>query len=268
MVPRNVPPGLDWNALPQRIDAVLVTHNHRDHMDRADAEAPRPRARVRRAARPRAAGSDARASRRVRRDATGGRAGRMGGLESPSCRRSTGAGAAPGDTNDDAGGAASSSSAAASASTTRATPRCFDGFAEIGQRCGRSTPRCCRSAPTRRAGSCASSTWIPSDAVEAFAASAPRASSRCTGAPSSSPTRTSRTAAAAARDLAAGEPQGGAARDPRHRANAGLLIPGVGSGRSVRAGARRIAERRRGQRESRHRVLPRGASLCAGSRQE
>ena len=60
----------------------------------------------------------------------------------------------------------------------------------------------------------------------------------------------------------------GAARDPRHRANAGLLIPGVGSGRSVRAGARRIAERRRGQRESRHRVLPRGASLCAGSRQE
>ena len=33
MVQRNVPPGLDWNALPKRIDVVLVTHNHRDHMD-------------------------------------------------------------------------------------------------------------------------------------------------------------------------------------------------------------------------------------------
>ena len=32
IVPRNAPPGLDWPALP-RIDAVLITHNHRDHMD-------------------------------------------------------------------------------------------------------------------------------------------------------------------------------------------------------------------------------------------
>ena len=31
-IPRNVAPGLDWPALP-RIDLVLVTHNHRDHMD-------------------------------------------------------------------------------------------------------------------------------------------------------------------------------------------------------------------------------------------
>jgi len=30
--PRNVAPGLNWPALP-RIDLVLVTHNHRDHMD-------------------------------------------------------------------------------------------------------------------------------------------------------------------------------------------------------------------------------------------
>ena len=32
VVQRNVPPGLDWPALPH-IDAVLLTHNHRDHMD-------------------------------------------------------------------------------------------------------------------------------------------------------------------------------------------------------------------------------------------
>lgn len=29
---RNVPPGLSWSALP-KVDIVLVTHNHRDHMD-------------------------------------------------------------------------------------------------------------------------------------------------------------------------------------------------------------------------------------------
>lgn len=33
LVPRNVPPGLSWAALPQRIDAVFITHDHRDHMD-------------------------------------------------------------------------------------------------------------------------------------------------------------------------------------------------------------------------------------------
>lgn len=32
VVPRNVAPGLDWLAFP-KIDVVLVTHNHRDHMD-------------------------------------------------------------------------------------------------------------------------------------------------------------------------------------------------------------------------------------------
>lgn len=32
VIPRNVAPGLDWPALP-KIDLVLVTHNHRDHMD-------------------------------------------------------------------------------------------------------------------------------------------------------------------------------------------------------------------------------------------
>jgi len=32
VIPRNVAPGLAWSALP-KIDLVLVTHNHRDHMD-------------------------------------------------------------------------------------------------------------------------------------------------------------------------------------------------------------------------------------------
>jgi L-ascorbate metabolism protein UlaG (beta-lactamase superfamily) len=32
VIPRNAAPGLDWPALP-KIDLVLVTHNHRDHMD-------------------------------------------------------------------------------------------------------------------------------------------------------------------------------------------------------------------------------------------
>jgi L-ascorbate metabolism protein UlaG (beta-lactamase superfamily) len=32
VVPRNVAPGLSWSALP-RPDVVVVTHNHRDHMD-------------------------------------------------------------------------------------------------------------------------------------------------------------------------------------------------------------------------------------------
>jgi L-ascorbate metabolism protein UlaG (beta-lactamase superfamily) len=34
LIPRNVAPGLAWQALP-KIDVVLVTHNHRDHMDAA-----------------------------------------------------------------------------------------------------------------------------------------------------------------------------------------------------------------------------------------
>lgn len=34
IIPRNVAPGLAWTALP-KIDVVLVTHNHRDHMDAA-----------------------------------------------------------------------------------------------------------------------------------------------------------------------------------------------------------------------------------------
>jgi L-ascorbate metabolism protein UlaG (beta-lactamase superfamily) len=34
LIPRNVAPGLAWPALP-RIDLVLVTHNHLDHMDAA-----------------------------------------------------------------------------------------------------------------------------------------------------------------------------------------------------------------------------------------
>ncbi|WP_148210399.1 MBL fold metallo-hydrolase [Tolumonas auensis] len=33
VVPRNAPPGLSWSALPKKIDVVMITHNHRDHMD-------------------------------------------------------------------------------------------------------------------------------------------------------------------------------------------------------------------------------------------
>lgn len=32
-IKRNSPPGLDWSALPRKIDVVFITHNHRDHMD-------------------------------------------------------------------------------------------------------------------------------------------------------------------------------------------------------------------------------------------
>ncbi len=32
-IKRNSPPGLDWAALPKKIDIVFITHNHRDHMD-------------------------------------------------------------------------------------------------------------------------------------------------------------------------------------------------------------------------------------------
>ena len=32
LIPRNMAPGLDWQAMP-KIDLVLATHNHRDHMD-------------------------------------------------------------------------------------------------------------------------------------------------------------------------------------------------------------------------------------------
>jgi L-ascorbate metabolism protein UlaG (beta-lactamase superfamily) len=32
LIPRNIKPGLGWSALP-KIDVVMVTHNHRDHMD-------------------------------------------------------------------------------------------------------------------------------------------------------------------------------------------------------------------------------------------
>ena len=44
----------------------------------------------------------------------------------------------------------------------------FHGFAEIGRRFGPSTSPSCRSAPTSRAGSCATSTWIPREALQAF----------------------------------------------------------------------------------------------------
>ena len=32
-IKRNSPPGLDWTAMPKKIDIVFITHNHRDHMD-------------------------------------------------------------------------------------------------------------------------------------------------------------------------------------------------------------------------------------------
>jgi L-ascorbate metabolism protein UlaG (beta-lactamase superfamily) len=33
VIRRNVAPGLSWSALPKKIDVVMITHNHRDHMD-------------------------------------------------------------------------------------------------------------------------------------------------------------------------------------------------------------------------------------------
>lgn len=33
VIKRNVAPGLDWHTLPKKIDVVMVTHNHYDHMD-------------------------------------------------------------------------------------------------------------------------------------------------------------------------------------------------------------------------------------------
>ena len=123
-------------------------------------------------------------------------------------------------------GAASCSAGPKASPTTRATPRSFDHFAEIGaahraDRLGDAADR----RPTSRAGSWSRSTSNPEDARRGVRARSARATcSRCTGARSGSPTsRSASRRRACARYLAEHGLDPRAAVDPRRRRDAQAL---------------------------------------------
>ena len=169
------------------IDIVLVTHDHRDHMDLPTLAQPRRRARLYIVPLGNAARLQAS---RTSSSSTGGRPTTLGDARDHARARASLVDADAVEPQRHAVGRLRVRGPEGTAYHSGDTAW-GDHFAEIGQRFGRSTGRCCRSAATRRAGSWSRSTSIPTRRRAASTRSARATCSRCTGARSGSPTRRS-----------------------------------------------------------------------------